>query len=312
MEEVKTPPSSIVPQIGEELNFHHIDGMYSYCLRDDGTVVHIAAWSEVEVIEPGPDVPRETYEHQVMQSIPVSVYKQIIQQGVLPPWWHDIDGWLSVPEATVLGYLATNVHKNTGIIEIGTYRGRATLALACGAGVNPARPQIYTFDHHQDTTLDSDVKYGWQDKIECYANMADAPVIVSQLIHLVCLPHQMIAPQWPAHTVGLIFIDGDHQANSIMGDFHAWCHALVDGAFVALHDTNWAVVQAAVQALVDQHKGQLTYELVGQGMTILRWHVITEQSRPPDPLLALLSIDGEQPKKEEDEHNGTMEASGGV
>ena len=35
---------------GEELMFHHIDGMYSYCTDKDGLPVHLAAWSEVEVI----------------------------------------------------------------------------------------------------------------------------------------------------------------------------------------------------------------------------------------------------------------------
>jgi hypothetical protein len=34
-----------------ELDFHHIDGMYSYCKTDDGEVVHLAAWTEVEIVE---------------------------------------------------------------------------------------------------------------------------------------------------------------------------------------------------------------------------------------------------------------------
>jgi len=48
--EDKVPPAA--PQIneGEELNFHRIDGMYSYCTRDNGEVVHLVAWAEVEVI----------------------------------------------------------------------------------------------------------------------------------------------------------------------------------------------------------------------------------------------------------------------
>lgn len=32
------------------LRFSHIDGMYSYCINSDGTVVHPAAFSEVEVV----------------------------------------------------------------------------------------------------------------------------------------------------------------------------------------------------------------------------------------------------------------------
>ena len=36
---------------GEELNFRSIDGMYSYCTRDNGEVVHLAAWTDVEIIK---------------------------------------------------------------------------------------------------------------------------------------------------------------------------------------------------------------------------------------------------------------------
>lgn len=34
-----------------ELNFHHIDGAYSYCKDDEGNVWHIAAWTEVEIVD---------------------------------------------------------------------------------------------------------------------------------------------------------------------------------------------------------------------------------------------------------------------
>ena len=30
----------------EELNFHHVDGMYSYCTTDDNNVIHLAALTE--------------------------------------------------------------------------------------------------------------------------------------------------------------------------------------------------------------------------------------------------------------------------
>ena len=48
--EDKVPPGA--PQIkeGEELNFRSIDGMYSYCTRDNGEVVHLVAWTEVKIL----------------------------------------------------------------------------------------------------------------------------------------------------------------------------------------------------------------------------------------------------------------------
>ena len=47
---VQVPPGA--PQIneGEELNFRSVDGMYSYCTRDNGEVVHLLAWTEVEYL----------------------------------------------------------------------------------------------------------------------------------------------------------------------------------------------------------------------------------------------------------------------
>lgn len=34
---------------GRELDFHHIDGMYSYC-TDEGKPAHIPAWADVEIV----------------------------------------------------------------------------------------------------------------------------------------------------------------------------------------------------------------------------------------------------------------------
>jgi hypothetical protein len=49
--EDKVPPHAPPQTEGEELNFRSVDGMYSYCTRDNGEVVHLAAWTEVEIIK---------------------------------------------------------------------------------------------------------------------------------------------------------------------------------------------------------------------------------------------------------------------
>lgn len=44
------PPAAREAQPDEELMFHHIDGMYSYCKDLTGKIVHLPAWQEVEII----------------------------------------------------------------------------------------------------------------------------------------------------------------------------------------------------------------------------------------------------------------------
>ena len=50
MGNIKTPPASIPIQKGDVLQFHHIDGMYSYCLNGND-VVHLSANADVEIID---------------------------------------------------------------------------------------------------------------------------------------------------------------------------------------------------------------------------------------------------------------------
>lgn len=48
------PRNTRIKTLTEEqlnLNFHHIDGAYSYCTDDEGNVYHLAAWTPVEIVE---------------------------------------------------------------------------------------------------------------------------------------------------------------------------------------------------------------------------------------------------------------------
>jgi hypothetical protein len=62
-EKVHVPPASPEVSPNQYLHFSHIDGMYSLCSTMDGEHVHIAAWTEVEVIH-------KTYEnHELIREI---------------------------------------------------------------------------------------------------------------------------------------------------------------------------------------------------------------------------------------------------
>jgi len=48
------PNHSYVRPLGTNniFKFFHIDGMYSYCKDIEGNIVHLKAWTEVEVVPP--------------------------------------------------------------------------------------------------------------------------------------------------------------------------------------------------------------------------------------------------------------------
>lgn len=48
--EVKVPVAHQEVDVEDTFQFHHIDGMYSYCTDKQGNVVHLAAWTEVEPV----------------------------------------------------------------------------------------------------------------------------------------------------------------------------------------------------------------------------------------------------------------------
>ncbi len=49
--EVTIPVASQPAATGDVLDFEQMDGMYSYCRDKDGNVVHLAAWTEVEIVQ---------------------------------------------------------------------------------------------------------------------------------------------------------------------------------------------------------------------------------------------------------------------
>lgn len=51
LEDAKVPPGAPPIHKGDVIAFSHIDGMYSYCRFKDA-IVHIAAWTEVELEPP--------------------------------------------------------------------------------------------------------------------------------------------------------------------------------------------------------------------------------------------------------------------
>ena len=50
LEDTNGPPDSPDFEADDVVLFYHVDGMYSYCRNRGGEIVHLKAWTEVEII----------------------------------------------------------------------------------------------------------------------------------------------------------------------------------------------------------------------------------------------------------------------
>ena len=80
-----------------------------------------------------------TFKDWVKEPIPQSVLIAI----------DETPGWLSLDEAALLYHLARQTTTGS-IVEVGSYRGRSTVALAKGALAGGNRP-VYAVDPHENS-----------------------------------------------------------------------------------------------------------------------------------------------------------------
>ncbi len=180
-----------------------------------------------------------------------------------------VEGQISCSEANQLINLAQNIAKDAVIVEIGTYRGRSTVALAFGS-ISGNRNRVYAIDPHTEFRGAFGGEFGPQDQAELYQNLVKARV--GDMVAVVSLPSVDAAKSWSLRNVGLLWIDGDHSYEAVQADYEAWCNFLVKDGIIAFHDNYAPGVK------------QLTYKLMEEGKIVpvgqvesLSWFQLVEQ-----------------------------------
>lgn len=140
------------------------------------------------------------------------------------------EGFLSPDECRLLQRLAGTV--TTGaIVEIGSYRGRSTVALACGANRNVP---IYAIEPHETFKGVLGGEFGPQDRVAFCQNLLRAGVL--DRVHLVNLTSEAAAKGLHV-PIDLLWIDGDHREEVVRRDFDLWSPRVVPGGLIAFHDS---------------------------------------------------------------------------
>ena len=148
----------------------------------------------------------------------------------------DIPGWLTDEEGEALYELARSCRGDGVIVEIGSWKGKSTVCLGLGSQAGRSVP-IYAIDPH------ADYRFG-----DFKTNVERAGI--TDLVHPIASLSQAAAAAFD-QPIELLFVDGSHEYDLVLEDFEQWVPKVVDGGWVAFHDTTWTkgprkVVGAAV------------------------------------------------------------------
>lgn len=142
------------------------------------------------------------------------------------------------------------------IVEVGSYRGRSTVAMGRGS-LGGHRVPVFAIEPHEVFTGVLGGEFGPSDRGAFFKAMLDTSCY--HVVRLINLSSEIVAPNWN-RSIGLLWIDGDHTYDAVKRDFACWSPHLVRGAYVAFDDsTNPAL---GPKQLIDELVAQGSYSIV--------------------------------------------------
>jgi predicted O-methyltransferase YrrM len=143
---------------------------------------------------------------------------------------YTLPGMLTFDEVDCLYHLGQINQCDGVIVEIGSWQGKSTIALAMGAA-RVHREKIYAIDPH---AIQPEEGYPEDTRSAFTANIREAG-LDSQVIPMI-MTSKEAASDW-SQPIRLLWIDGDHRYESVKQDFLLWEPFVVDGGIIAMHDT---------------------------------------------------------------------------
>lgn len=144
-----------------------------------------------------------------------------------------IQGWMIEAE---LCWLAERAAESTSVVEVGSWKGRSTAAL-----LSACKGTVTAVDHFLGTPEDENhLEAATVDvHAEFMRNVGESPNL-----RVLKMPSRQASKEFEDGSVDMIFIDGAHDAVSVLQDLTAWvpkCRRLLCG-----HDRDWPGVKAAL------------------------------------------------------------------
>ncbi|WP_442599234.1 class I SAM-dependent methyltransferase [Neobacillus sp. D3-1R] len=159
-----------------------------------------------------------------------------------------VSGWLSVAEQTALLHLPSFVdHLEGEIVEIGSFKGKSTVALGLGSKwLSEKKRTIFAIDPFISNGYYSNYFHEFQKNILGFR-------LSNYVSPIKKFSHEAIhdCPE----SIAALFVDGDHNYSGVKRDIDLFAPRVVPGGFIAFHDyTVYADVKKAVDELCESRE----------------------------------------------------------
>lgn len=143
-----------------------------------------------------------------------------------------IEGWLSDSETLLLFYLAAYCGTQGHIVEIGSFKGKSTVALALGLKESGKGGFVWAVDPHE-----GEIRIGKKSNEQTYAEFLKTihELNVEMVVRPILDTSARAAKRWKK-SIRLLFIDGLHDYEHVQADIAYWSSWVVNNGVIAFHD----------------------------------------------------------------------------
>lgn len=143
--------------------------------------------------------------------------------------------WSTIDERALLYLLATHASVET-VVEIGSFCGGSAAFLAGGMQAKERSRSVFSVDPFLDAPVWFPHGYMHSTFSEFTANV-DALGLSNQIIPIRG-ESRAVAAVWPARSIDLLFIDGDHSFLGLVSDFENWVPKVSQGGYILIDDVD--------------------------------------------------------------------------
>jgi predicted O-methyltransferase YrrM len=179
-----------------------------------------------------------------------------------------VEGWLSDDQARALYEEAKRCPAGGRIVEIGSFRGRSTIVLACAADPSV---EIVAIDPHAGSDRGPQEISGFEAEAdldhEAFAANLAAAGVSDRVRHVRAFSDA--AHHEVADPIDFLYIDGAHRYGPARDDIRDWGARVADGGTLAIHDSfsSVGVTGAIVSELVPSKR----FRYAGRSRSLARY-----------------------------------------